>query len=547
MSDNEAMEESSRRRPRKKVAVVGQGHVGIRLAMAAAEVGFDVVGFDTDETLVKELSALGSKSLARRAASIAEGRPSPQRAALDGVDAMLLGALVSSGSYRPTAQEGDLSGFDIGLIAVPTPTLDDGTPDLRALEAAAASLGRHLRPGAAVSVESTVYPGATVEVVAPALEAASGLVAGRDFHLGYSPERIDTGNPIASLASTPKLVSGIDSASLRALSAFYSRIVEEVVEVAGTAEAELAKLIENTFRQVNVALVNEIALVAGAIGVDVREALEAAATKPFGYMAFNPGPGPGGRCLTGAASHLAWAARRAGAELMVVEAAGRVNATMPHKVVERVVHALARARTEESRDEAQDLSGRRLLLLGLAYKPGVGETKGSAAVTVANALAALGAEVVASDPLVEDCPELDVRVRLLRSKQAAGDGRGGFVPGRDSLGGSGGLDGLGGLGGSGSIDGSGSLGGSGSIGGSGGLDGPEEPGYLEEPDALGDLAAEVASADAVVLLVDHPCFDLDAIARHARLVVDARYRIRSGASPARLAEAPATDPGESGE
>ena len=234
-----------------RVAVVGQGHVGLRLALAAAGAGFDVAGFDTDTSLVKELQALGAPAqLASGQAGVSLRDARSVSPALDGVDAALVSSALSSGRYRPTSDEADLQGFDIGLVAVPTPVSDDGTPSTEALLAAAASLGRHLRRGAAVSVESTLYPGATAGVVAPALEAASGLVAGRDFRLGYSPERIDTGNAAGaagSLASTPKLVSGIDSRSLAVLSAFYAKLVDEVVEVEGMAEAELAKLIENTF------------------------------------------------------------------------------------------------------------------------------------------------------------------------------------------------------------------------------------------------------------------------------------------------------------
>ncbi len=454
-----------------KVGVVGQGHVGLRLALAAAGAGFDVAGFDTDTSLIKELQALGAPAqLAAGQAGVSLRAARSVSPALDGVDAALVSSALASGRYRPTSDEADLQGFDVGLVAVPTPVSDDGTPSTEALLAAAASLGRHLRRGAAVSVESTLYPGATAGVVAPALEAASGLVAGRDFRLGYSPERIDTGNAgsaagaagasgaLGSLASTPKLVSGIDSRSLAVLSAFYHKLVDEVVEVEGMAEAELAKLIENTFRQVNVALANEIAVAAGAMGLDAAAAFDAAATKPFGYMAFRPGPGPGGRCLAGAAGHLAWAAQRAGHPLRLVEAAGQVNASMPRRVVARVEEELAAA--------GSALDGAAVLVLGLSYKPGVGETKGSAALEVANTLASLGADVLAADPHVGDCPGLDPRARR--------------------------------------------------------VDASPEP-----------LAEAAAAADMVVLLVDHAGFDLRRIVEGARAVMDTRCRV-SGPNVVRL-------------
>ena len=230
----------------------------------------------------------------------------------------------------------------MAVVDVPTP-LADGNPNLAHVEEAARILARHLRPGATVVLESTTYPGTTEELVAPILEEGSGLVAGQDFHLGYSPERIDPGNPRWSLVTIPKVVSGIDDASLHAVKTFFDRIVEQTVPVTGTRVAELTKLLENTFRHVNIALVNEIAMFAGDLGIDVWESIDAASTKPFGYMRFTPGPGVGGHCLPIDPSYLSWTVRRRlGRSFRFVELANDVNANMPDYVVRRLVHALNR-------------------------------------------------------------------------------------------------------------------------------------------------------------------------------------------------------------
>ncbi|MFM8303783.1 MAG: nucleotide sugar dehydrogenase, partial [Actinomycetota bacterium] len=253
-----------------RVVVVGQGYVGLPLSVRAAEVGFDVIGFDVDAARVARLAAgdsyVGDVASPRLTASLASGR------------------------YRPTADPADLAGFDVAVITVPTP-LRDGAPDLSYIEDAARVLAGHLRAGACVILESTTYPGTTDELVAPILRDGSGLVPGADFHLGYSPERINPGDPDATLEGTPKVVSGIDASSLARVRAFYDEIVVRTVPVSGTREAELTKLLENTFRHVNVALVNELAMFAADLGIDVWEAIDAADTKPFGFMRFDPGPG----------------------------------------------------------------------------------------------------------------------------------------------------------------------------------------------------------------------------------------------------------------
>jgi len=253
-----------------KLVVVGQGYVGLPLALRAVEVGYDVVGFDLDVDRIKRLADGDSY--------------------VEDISDERLAAAIDTGRYLPTVDAAAMAGFDVAVIDVPTP-LEEGNPNLAYVEEAAATLARHLRAGATVVLESTSYPGTTEELVVPILESGSGLVGGRDFHAGYSPERIDPGNTTWTLENTPKVVSGIDAASLEVVQDFYGRLVERTVAVSGTREAELTKLLENTFRHVNIALVNELAMFAADLDIDVWEAIDAASTKPFGYMRFTPGPG----------------------------------------------------------------------------------------------------------------------------------------------------------------------------------------------------------------------------------------------------------------
>ena len=283
-----------------------------------------------------------------------------------------------------------MAGFDVAVIDVPTP-LAEGVPNLSYIEDAARSLSRHLRSGATVVLESTSYPGTTEEVVAPILEDGSGLLAGRDFHLGYSPERIDPGNPVWHLENTPKVVAGIDGPSLEAVQGFYDRIVDRTVAVSGTREAELTKLLENTFRHVNIALVNELAMFAAELDIDVWEAIDAATTKPFGYLRFTPGPGVGGHCLPIDPSYLSWKVRRSlGQPFRFVELANDVNEHMPDYVVRRLLLALNR--------QARTVNGSQILLLGLAYKRNTGDAREAPGTQIAQALASLGAQVRVVDP-----------------------------------------------------------------------------------------------------------------------------------------------------
>jgi nucleotide sugar dehydrogenase len=353
-----------------RLVVVGQGYVGLPLALRGVEAGFDVVGFDVDAGRVKQLAA-GSSYVE----DITDGQ---------------LGAALATGRYEPTDDPERMAGFDVAVIDVPTP-LADGVPNLSHIEAAATHLAGHLTPGGTVVLESTSYPGTTEELVGPILEEGSGLLAGRDFHLGYSPERIDPGNPEWRLENTPKVVSGIDDASLAAVQAFYDRIVDRTVAVSGTREAELTKLLENTFRHVNIALVNELAMFAAELDIDVWEAIDAATTKPFGYLRFTPGPGVGGHCLPIDPSYLSWKVRRTlGQPFRFVELANDVNEHMPDYVVRRLLLAFNKM--------GRTVNGARILLLGLAYKRNTGDAREAPGTVIAQALAALGAEVRVVDP-----------------------------------------------------------------------------------------------------------------------------------------------------
>lgn len=360
--------------------VVGQGYVGLPLAMRAVEVGHRVIGFEVDGARVKRLAAGESY--------------------VEDISSADLAAALGTGRYTPTADESDLDGFDVAVITVPTP-LKDGVPDLSHIESAAAVLARHLGEGATVVLESTTYPGTTEELLAPILEQGSGLVAGTGFHVGYSPERIDPGNPTWGLVNTPKVVSGIDGPSLQAVRAFYDTVVERTVAVSTPKEAELTKLLENTFRHVNIALVNELAMFANDLGIDVWEAIDAASTKPFGYLRFTPGPGVGGHCLPIDPSYLSWRVRRRlGHSFRFVELANDVNDHMPDYVVRRLMVALNRRRLA--------LNGARVLVLGLAYKRNTGDARESPSHAVVERLLGLGAEVRVADPHVVD-GRLDAR------------------------------------------------------------------------------------------------------------------------------------------
>ena len=348
-----------------RAVIIGQGYVGLPVAMLAVLGGYDVVGFEVDDHKVAELNS---------------GRSHVE----DITDEQLAEAL-ATGRYRATNEPSDLAGFDVAVISVPTP-MGEGVPDLSFIEAAAASVAPHLSVGATVILESTTYPGTTEELVAPILEAGSGLSAGADFHLGYSPERIDPGNTTWGLANTPKVVSGVDARSLAAVQGFFDRIIERTVPVSGTREAELTKLLENTFRHVNIALVNELAMFSKDLGIDVWEAIDAASTKPFGYMRFTPGPGVGGHCLPIDPSYLSWQVERTlGHSFRFVELANDVNQHMPDYVVRRVQAML--------NDHSKAVRGSTVLVYGIAYKANTSDARETPSRPIIEQLIELGATV----------------------------------------------------------------------------------------------------------------------------------------------------------
>ncbi|MCX4782050.1 nucleotide sugar dehydrogenase [Streptomyces sp. NBC_01264] len=379
-----------------RVVVVGQGYVGLPLAIRAAEVGHQVVGYDVDARRVKSLAAGESY--------------------VEDVSSARLGKALELGTYQASDQARDCGGFDVAVVTVPTP-LQDGAPDLRYIEESAHTLARFLRPGATVVLESTTYPGTTEELFGPILEDGSGLTAGVDFHLGYSPERIDPGNKVWGFQQTPKVVSGVNALSLKAVETFYAGLVDTTVPVRSPKEAELAKLLENTFRHVNIALVNEIAMFARHLDIDVWQTIEAASSKPFGFMKFTPGPGVGGHCLPIDPSYLSWRVQRElGQNFRFVELANDINSHMPEYVARRVMDALNAKR--------RSVNGSRILLLGLAYKKNTGDARESPAVRVSQLLLDMGAKVRAADPHVVESIKVDARlsrVEPTRKELAAAD------------------------------------------------------------------------------------------------------------------------------
>lgn len=357
----------------RTAVIVGQGYVGLPVAMRAVEVGYNVVGIDLDE---------------RRTQSLRDGE-----SYVDDIPAEQLRAALASGRYLPTTDYDDGEGFDVAVITVPTP-LRESLPDLTFIEESSKSLATRLKAGATVILESTTYPGTTEELVVPILEAGSGLTAGTDFFVGYSPERIDPGNKTWGFVETPKVVSGLNPASLERVQGFYNDLVNTTVPVSTPKEAELTKLLENTFRHVNIALVNELAIFGHQLGVNVWESIEAASTKPFGYMKFTPGPGVGGHCLPVDPSYLSWQVRRKlGQNFRFVELANDVNDHMPDYVVQRLMLLL--------NNDGKAIKGSRVVLVGLSYKKNTGDIRESPSLRLIEILTEYGAEVVGIDEHVE--------------------------------------------------------------------------------------------------------------------------------------------------
>jgi UDP-N-acetyl-D-glucosamine dehydrogenase len=354
-----------------KVGVIGLGYVGLPLAVEFARHGFDVTGFDIDERKTRRINAGESY--------------------IPDVSAADLGAAVERGTLRATSDMSQLGEMDVIDIAVPTPLRKTKDPDLsyvvQAVEACAATLKR----GQLVILESTTYPGTTDEVVQPMLEA-KGLKADVDFFLAFSPERVDPGNQQFNTRNIPKIVGGAGPASTEVAAALYASAVERVVQVSSTRVAEMVKLLENTFRAVNIGLVNEIALMSHKMDIDVWEVIDAAKTKPFGFMPFYPGPGLGGHCIPIDPFYLSWKARQNGFECRFIELAGHINSSMPQYVVERVADALNTVR--------KPINGSKVHLVGVAYKRDVNDMRESPALDVLELLAKRGAEISYSDPWV---------------------------------------------------------------------------------------------------------------------------------------------------
>ena len=354
-----------------RVSVIGLGYVGLPLAVEFAKVGLTTVALDVDEDKVARLK--------RGESYIAD------------VSDEDVQVVIGTGRLRPTVDFSELSGVDTVDICVPTPLRKTRDPDLSFIVSAVDEIAKYLHKGQLVILESTTYPGTVEEVVRPKLEA-EGLRAGRDFYLAFSPERVDPGNPTWTTRNIPKVVGGVDDESTRVAAALYQQVVDTVVPVSTTTVAEMVKLLENTFRAVNIGLANELALMCRALGVDVWEVIDAAKSKPFGYMPFYPGPGLGGHCIPIDPFYLSWKAKQIGFESRFIDLAGQINASMPQYVVERVTEAL--------NSQSRSIKGSRVHLLGVAYKPNVSDTRESPAIDVAVLLQRLGAIVSFSDPFV---------------------------------------------------------------------------------------------------------------------------------------------------
>ena len=358
------------------VGIVGLGYVGLPLAVAFARSGLPVLGFDLDEKKVRAVNA--------------------GRSYIKHIPAAEVKDLLRHGG-RATSEAADLARADAILICVPTPLTKHRDPDMSYVESAAKMLGGVLRKGQLICLESTTYPGTTREVVLPLLEKGSGLKAGRDFHLAYSPEREDPGTTGHSANVIPKVVGGLTEKCLRRARALYDRVVPRTVPVTSLETAEATKLMENIFRCVNIALVNELKQVFARMGLDIWEVVEAASSKPFGYMPFYPGPGLGGHCIPIDPFYLAWKAREYESATRFIELAGEVNVAMPEYVVGRLA--------EELNNVKKSLRGSRVLLVGLAYKPNVDDMRESPSLRLWELLERLGARVEYHDPHIPVVPE----------------------------------------------------------------------------------------------------------------------------------------------
>ena len=354
------------------LAVIGLGYVGLPLAIEAANSKLKVVGYDINESLVTNLN---------NSTSHVEDISNNQ----------LSNSLEKDLIF--TSDSGILGESEYIVISVPTP-LTDYQPDLSFVEAATKSIAENLQKGHVVILESTTYPGTTLEIVKPILEKSSKLIAGEDFLLGYSPERIDPGNEKWTFKNTPKIVSGINKKSLEKISEFYKLIIDEVVEVSGTREAEMVKLIENTYRQVNIAMVNELAILSNMLDIDIWEVVEAAKTKPFGFQSFRPGPGVGGHCIPIDPKYLSFKTRQIGQPVRFVELAQEINNSMPNYVVARI--------SELMNKKEILLKNSKILILGVAYKKDIGDTRESPALDIIESFLGKSVDISYCDPHVDE-------------------------------------------------------------------------------------------------------------------------------------------------
>jgi len=404
---------------------MGLGRIGLPLALRAAEIGLHVVGLDADYDLVQKLS----RGLSH----------------VEGISDTEVETVLRSGNLTVSEDREAGRGFEVAIVAVPA-HFHDGYPDLAPIIDAIGTVGGLARRGSTVILESTVYPGATEGILREVLETQSGMKVGTEISFGFSPDRIDPGNTVWNLRSIPKVVSGCDAESLARVNAFYSKIVDQTVQVGEVRVAELSKLIENSFRYLNIAFVNELARLASVAEIDIWAAVEAAATKPFGFMRFDPGPGPGGQCLPTDSETLAWfSVRENGRKLGILDEAIVVNRSMPHYVVERLQDSLV--------NRGRVLAGSRILLLGFTYKRNVLDLRRCPAAILSEVLVKLGASVFGADPLLTQA-DWDRFPSVLR------------------------------------VD-------------------------LDE--------RSIASAGAVVLVVDHDAFDFDLVVAHSEFVLDCRH------------------------
>jgi UDP-N-acetyl-D-glucosamine dehydrogenase len=369
-----ALEEKIRNRT-ARVGIIGLGYVGLPLAMEFAKAGFSVTGIDIQPSKVSQLN---------------RGQSYVQDVSTD-----TLKKWVSGGKFRATSDFSVISDLDTINIAVPTPLRKTKDPDMSYIVSACQATAKYLGPGKLVILESTTYPGTTDELVLPMLEAP-GWKVGEDFFLCFSPERVDPGNPQYQTANIPKVVGGITPACTRLGALFYAQALEKVVPVSSTSVAEMVKLLENTFRMINIGLVNEMALMCDRMGINVWEVIDAAATKPFGFMPFYPGPGLGGHCIPIDPFYLSWKTKQAGIEARFIELAGYINGQMPHFVVDKIQGAL--------NDHSKPLKGSHIHVLGAAYKRNIDDVRESPAVDIILLLERRGSHVTYSDPFVPTLP-----------------------------------------------------------------------------------------------------------------------------------------------